>query len=145
MLYVAQCTTMEKYIQCLSKIAVLEVIYSEMDDKQVSKDPVMWSTWWKFVQSRPVAAMDWKDEEEPTVDVVVSQFFQYEYLLSLLWACSSVVEKLSQWVQQLEEHRFSSSPIWTSTSAMRYLRDSAFLLKGKDTVDAHHIAPCGFI
>ena len=55
----------------------MEVIYSNLDNDQGSKDPdevqCMWSMWRKFVRSAPMSyantlvIMDWTDIEAPTV------------------------------------------------------------------------------
>ncbi|KAK4813292.1 hypothetical protein QYF61_020871 [Mycteria americana] len=81
-------TTTERGIQYPRELAVLEVIYSDLDNKQLSKDPdEVWCTqrvWRKFVRSAPsshansLAVMTWKDGEEPTVDELVSQLRQYQ-------------------------------------------------------------------
>ncbi|XP_035427919.2 olfactory receptor 14J1-like [Cygnus atratus] len=105
-------TTMERGIRYLRELAMLEVIDSNLDNKQLSKDPdevkctrPMWQT---FVQSAPssyansLAVMIWKDQEEPMVDESASQLWHYkESLSSSLWACISSTEKLSHEVQEL--------------------------------------------
>lgn len=54
-----------------------------------------------------LAAKNWSDGVEPTLDFVTGQLQQYEEKLSLLrWACFSAGEKLSQQVQHPEEHIF---------------------------------------
>ncbi|KAK4830508.1 hypothetical protein QYF61_011421, partial [Mycteria americana] len=98
-------TTMERGIQYLRELAMLEVIYSDLDNKQLSKGPdevkCTRPMWRKFVRSAPssytnsLAILTWKDREEPTVD------------------------ELSQKVQQLEEDMSYSPPIQTSISAIR--------------------------
>ncbi|KAK4810737.1 hypothetical protein QYF61_007711 [Mycteria americana] len=79
---------MEKGIQCLRELAMLEVIYGDLDNEQLSKDPdevqCMQPMWQKFVQSTPasyansLAILTWKDGEGPTVDEVASQLREYQ-------------------------------------------------------------------
>ncbi|KAK4828889.1 hypothetical protein QYF61_001447 [Mycteria americana] len=64
-------TTMERGIQYLRELAVLEVIYGDLDNEQLSKEPdEVWCTrptWWKLVRSAPesyansLAILTWKD------------------------------------------------------------------------------------
>ncbi|GAB0207736.1 hypothetical protein GRJ2_003239300 [Grus japonensis] len=71
-------TTADEGIQYLRELAVLEVIYSDLDDEEVSKDPedveCMRATWRKVIQSAPVpysnslAAMYCPDMDTPTVE-----------------------------------------------------------------------------
>ena len=102
-------------IQYLREYAMLEVIYDDLDNKELSKDPdevrCIWPTWQKFVLSAPssyastLAARTWKDWEEPTVDELPSQLWQYEESLSssrLVYFLA--VAKLSQKVHQLKEN-----------------------------------------
>ncbi|KAK4806879.1 hypothetical protein QYF61_012600 [Mycteria americana] len=76
-------TTIEGGIQYLRELAMVEVIYSNLDNNQASKDLneiwCMRSTWRKFVQSAPtsytntLAIMSWTDTEAPTVDGLARQ------------------------------------------------------------------------
>lgn len=70
-------TTMEKGIQYPRELAVRDVVYDDLDNDRLSKDPdevkCTPPMWRKFVQSAPssyansLAVMTWKDHEEPTV------------------------------------------------------------------------------
>ncbi|KAK4832926.1 hypothetical protein QYF61_026569 [Mycteria americana] len=97
--------TMERAVQYLRGLAVLEVIYDDLDNKQLSKDPdevkCTRHMWQKFVQSTPssyadsLAVMTWKDGKGQTVDELAGQLQQYEEnLSSSLQTCISAVEKL---------------------------------------------------
>ncbi|KAM9644848.1 uncharacterized protein ACIBXB_013057 [Morphnus guianensis] len=123
-------TTMERGIQYLRELAVLETIHHDPDNPQLPKDPdevqCTRPMWRKFVQSAPssyansLAIMTWKDEEAPTVDEVARQLHQYkENLSSSLQACISAVEKLSKDFQQFKEDMSYSSPVRTNVSAIR--------------------------
>ncbi|KAK4823308.1 hypothetical protein QYF61_000521 [Mycteria americana] len=123
-------------IQYLRELAVLEVIYDDLDNEQLSKDPdevkCTWPMWWKFVWSAPASyanssgLMTWKDREGQTVDELAGQLWQYEESLSSsLWACISAVEKLSWEFQQFKEDRSYSPPVQTGISAIRYKHSSA--------------------
>ena len=69
---------MERGIQYLRALTMLEVIYDDLDNKQLSKYPdevqCMWSMWSKFLWSAPTSytstlvIMSWTDMEAPTVD-----------------------------------------------------------------------------
>ncbi|KAK4811012.1 hypothetical protein QYF61_015716 [Mycteria americana] len=125
-------TTIERGIQYLRELAVLEVIYGDLDDEQVSKDPnevrCTRPMWWNLVRSAPAlydnstAVMTWKDREGPTVDEVASHLWENKESISS--SLVSAVEKLSQNVQQLKEDRSYSPPVGTSVSAILLL--SAF-------------------
>ncbi|KAM6103469.1 Friend virus susceptibility protein 1-like [Theristicus caerulescens] len=85
-------TAMERGIQYLRELAVLEVIHNDLNNEQLSKDPdevqCTRPMWRKFVRSapssyaNPLAIMTWKDEEGPTVDELAGQLRQYEESLS---------------------------------------------------------------
>ncbi|KAK4810453.1 LOW QUALITY PROTEIN: hypothetical protein QYF61_004233, partial [Mycteria americana] len=115
-------TTMENNIQYLRELAVLEVIYGDLDDEQLSNIQMKCTRpmWWKFVRSTPascansLAILNWKDGEGPTVDEAASQIQEYEESLSSSLVLA--VEKLSRKVQRLEED---------SISAIRSQRSSA--------------------
>lgn len=48
-------STVEKGLQYLRELAVLRMVYSDLDDDQAPKDPdEICSTWWKFIQSATV-------------------------------------------------------------------------------------------
>ncbi|KAK4825909.1 hypothetical protein QYF61_003404 [Mycteria americana] len=78
-----QVDTMERGIQYLRELAMLEVIYDDPGNKQLSKDPdevrCTRPMWRKLVRSTPLlhanslAVMTWKDGEEPTVDELAGQ------------------------------------------------------------------------
>ena len=83
---------------------MVEVIYSNLDNNQSSKDldkiQCMWSTWQKFVWNTltPYAStleiIDWTDIKVPTVDRRACQLWQFEENLSSspnLWACVYLV------------------------------------------------------
>ncbi|XP_049650026.1 uncharacterized protein LOC126035459 isoform X2 [Accipiter gentilis] len=129
-------TTMEKGIQYLRELAVLETIHHDLDNPQLPKDPdevqCTRPMWRKFVRSAPwsyanaLAVTSWKDEEAPTVEEVARQLHQYEEnLSSSLQACILAVEKLSQDVQQIKEDMSYSTLVRTNVSAIRSERSSA--------------------
>ncbi|KAK4806132.1 hypothetical protein QYF61_001055 [Mycteria americana] len=115
-------TTMERGIQYLRELAVLEVIYGDLDNEQLSKDPdevqCTRPMWRKLVRSAPasyansLAIMTWEDGEGPMEESISSSHV-------------SAVEKLSRKVQQLKEDRSCSPPVWTSISAIRSQHYSA--------------------
>ncbi|XP_071892181.1 uncharacterized protein [Anas platyrhynchos] len=124
---VSKWTTMDKGLQHLWELAVLEMLYSDLNNAQMPKDPdevqCTASMWQKFVQAAPsshastLAAMDWEEGMGPTVDTVSNQLHKYEENLSApVRACISAVERLSQW---LEEHIASSSPRQKNLSAIK--------------------------
>lgn len=124
---VGKWTTMDKGIQHLWESAVLEMIYSDLDNAQTPKDPdevqCTASVWQKLVRAAPsshastLAATDWEEGMGPTVDTMSNQLHKYEENLSApVRACISAVERLSQW---LEEHISSSSPRWKNLSAFK--------------------------
>ncbi|GAB0208044.1 hypothetical protein GRJ2_003270100 [Grus japonensis] len=98
-------TTADEGIQYLRELAVLEVLHSDLDDDEVSKDPedvlCTWAMWRKVIQSAPVsysnifAVMYYPDLDTPTV------------------------EKVSSWLQNFEENLCTSSPLWASVLAVR--------------------------
>ncbi|XP_054671609.1 uncharacterized protein LOC129202590 [Grus americana] len=98
-------TTADEGIQYLRELAVLEVIYSDLDDEEVSKDPedvlCTRAMWRKVIQSAPasysnsLAAMYFPDRDTPTV------------------------EKVSSWLQNFEENLCTSSSLRASTLAVR--------------------------
>ncbi|KAK4815719.1 hypothetical protein QYF61_006757 [Mycteria americana] len=126
-------TTMERGVRYLRKLAVLGVIYGDLDNEQLPKEPdevqCTQSTWLKLVRNAPsscansLAILTWKDGEGPTVDEADSQLREYEESISS--SLVSAVEKLSQKVQQLEEDRSYFPPVQTSISAIRSQRSSA--------------------
>lgn len=83
---------MERGIQYLRDLAVLEVIYSDLDNDQLFKDldevkriqpmccKFVWSASLSYASS--LAVMTWKDREERMVDVFTVQLWQYEESLS---------------------------------------------------------------
>ena len=74
-------TTVERGIQYLRELAMLEVIYDDLNNEQLSRDPdevkCTRPMWRKFVQSAPssyansLTIMTWKDGEGQTVDDLV--------------------------------------------------------------------------
>ena len=125
-------TTMERGIQYLRELAVLEMIYYDPDSLQLPRDPdevqCTRPMWRKFVRSapssyaNPLAVLSWKDEEAPTVDEMARQLRQYEEnLSSSLRACVSAVEKLSEKSEELIEliKNSYSPPVQTNISAIR--------------------------
>ncbi|KAK4810594.1 hypothetical protein QYF61_007331 [Mycteria americana] len=122
-------TTMERGIQYLRELAVLEVVYGDLGNEQLSKDPdeVKCTSWYGAHQchmsSQWNSILTSKDEEVPTVDEVASQLQEYEESISS--SLILAVEKLSRKVQQREEDRSYSPPVQTSVSAIRSQRSSA--------------------
>ncbi|XP_026712425.1 E3 ubiquitin-protein ligase AMFR isoform X1 [Athene cunicularia] len=126
-------TTMEKGIQYLRELAMLEVIKDAVNNKQLSTDPdevrCTVFMWWNFVQSAPrfcaksLAVMTRKGVEEQTVHELVVQLRQYEESqpFSAVW----IVERLTQEFQQFKEDMGYSPPVRTRTSAVRSKRSSA--------------------
>ncbi|GAB0208818.1 hypothetical protein GRJ2_003347500 [Grus japonensis] len=112
-------TTADEGIQYLRELAVLEVIYSDLDDEEVSKDPedvlCTRATWRKVIQSAPasysnsLAAMYFPDRDTPTV------------------------EKVSSWLQNFEENLCTSSSLRASTLAInqRYPKKSVISCPGQ--------------
>ncbi|KAK4806340.1 hypothetical protein QYF61_017209 [Mycteria americana] len=126
-------TTMERGIQYLRELAVLEVIYGDLDDVWSPTDPdevqCTRPMWWKLVRNAPpscansLAILTWKDGDGPTVNEAASNLREYEESISS--SLVSAVEKLSRKVQRLEEDMSYSPPIRTSVSAIRSQRSSA--------------------
>ncbi|KAK4810665.1 hypothetical protein QYF61_007465 [Mycteria americana] len=100
-------TTMEKGIQYLRELAVLEVIYGDLDDVRSPTDPdevqCTRPMWWKLVRNAPsscansLAILTWKDGDGPTVNEAASNLREYEESISS--SLVSAVEKLSWKVQ----------------------------------------------
>lgn len=131
---------MEKGLQQLRELAVLEMVCSDLDNAQTPKDPdevqCTPSMWCKFVWGAPsshastLAAMRWKDVMGSTVYVVSRQLQQYEEnLFAPLRACTVAVEKLSQNVHHLKERTSSSSARGRNISAMQ---NQYFPVRGKE-------------
>ncbi|KAK4821074.1 hypothetical protein QYF61_012416 [Mycteria americana] len=129
-------TTTERGIQYLRELAMLEVTYDDLDNKQLLKDPdevkCTQHVWQKFVQSTPssyansLAVMTWKGGEGQTADELAGKLQQYKKCLSSsLWACISAVEKLSWEFQQFKEDMSCSPPVQNSISAIRSQCSSA--------------------
>ncbi|KAK4811016.1 hypothetical protein QYF61_015720 [Mycteria americana] len=124
---------MKKGIQYLRELAVLDVIYGDLDDVQTHTDPdevqCTRPMWQKLVRNAPpscansLAILIWKDGEGPTVNEAASNLQEYEESISSSFV--SAVEKLSRKVQRLEEDRSYSPPIRTSVSTIRSQRSSA--------------------
>ncbi|XP_042655671.1 ubiquitin carboxyl-terminal hydrolase 4 isoform X3 [Tyto alba] len=136
-------TSMERGIQYLRELAVLEVIYNDLNSEQLSTDPdevqCTQPMWRKFLRSAPLlyanslAVVFWKEGEGQTVDELTGRLRQYEgSISSSLWACVSAVEKLpdilvkklSQEFQQFEG-RFLPTPVQANISATRSEHSSA--------------------
>ncbi|KAK4810468.1 hypothetical protein QYF61_004248 [Mycteria americana] len=126
-------TTMERGIQYLRELAVLEVIYGDLDDVRSPTDPdevqCTRPMWRKLVRNAPLscanslAILIWRDEDGPTVNEAASNLQEYEESISS--SLVSAVEKLSRKVQRLEEDMSYCPPIRTSVSAIRSQRSSA--------------------
>ncbi|KAM9591473.1 uncharacterized protein ACIBXB_006269 [Morphnus guianensis] len=115
-------TTMERGIQYLRELAVLEVIYNDPENAQSPTDPdevqCTQPMWRKFLRSAPptyansLAVMSWKEGNGQTVDELAVQLQQYEgSLSSSLRACVSAVEELSREFQQFKVDMSSSPPL----------------------------------
>ena len=95
---------MQRSIQYLIELAMLNAIYKNLDNEQLSKDrDEVKCTRPMFVQAAPssyansLVEMACKDQEETTVDESSNQLWQYEESLSSsLRTCISYVEKLSK-------------------------------------------------
>ncbi|XP_061872974.1 uncharacterized protein LOC133628607 [Colius striatus] len=100
-------TTMEKGIQYLRELAVLEIIYNDYaptDPDEIQCTRVMWR---KFLRSAPpnyassLAVVSWKEDERQTVEQLAAQLRQYEENVSSpLQAVVSTVEKMSWKIDQ---------------------------------------------
>ncbi|KAK4830567.1 hypothetical protein QYF61_011745 [Mycteria americana] len=116
-------TTMERGIQYLRELAVLEVIYDDLNNEQLPKDPdevkCTRPMWWKLVQNTPASYAN-SLQEGRTVDEAASQLREYEESIS-----SSFISAVEKLVQQLKEDRSYSPPVRTSVSAIRSQRSSA--------------------
>ncbi|KAM9591469.1 uncharacterized protein ACIBXB_006265 [Morphnus guianensis] len=113
-------TTMERGIQYLRELAVLEVIYNDPETAQSPTDPdevqCTQPMWRKFLRSAPptyansLAVMSWKEGYGQTVDELAVQLQQYEgSLSSSLRACVLAVEELSREFQQFKLNNFCLS------------------------------------
>ncbi|KAK4811230.1 hypothetical protein QYF61_022127 [Mycteria americana] len=126
-------TTMERGIQYLRELAVLEVIYGDLDDVRSPTDPdevqCTRPTWRNLVRNTPpscansLAILIWRDEDGPTVNEAASNLREYEESISSSFV--SAVEKLSWKAQRLEEDMSYSPPIRTSVSTIRSQHSSA--------------------
>ncbi|KAK4827160.1 hypothetical protein QYF61_015114 [Mycteria americana] len=119
--------------------AMLEVIYSNLDNDQAYKDlDEIWCTqsmWQKFVRNAPtsythtLAIMSWTDTEAPTIDELARQLREYEdNLASLMWACVLAVDRLTQKMSEQAEKGRSSSR--TPTKALA-IKSQPFSVQGK--------------
>ncbi|KAK4806450.1 hypothetical protein QYF61_021342 [Mycteria americana] len=125
-------TTMERGIQYLRELAVLEVIYGDLDNVRSPTDPdevqCTRPMWRKLVRNAPpscansLAILTWRDEDGPTVKEAASNLRGCEESISS--SLVSAVEKLSRKVQRLEDMSYSP-PIRTSVSAIRSQHSSA--------------------
>ena len=98
---------MERDIQYLRELAVLEVIYGDLDDVRSPKDPdevqCTRPMWRKLVRNAPpscansLAILTWRDGDGPTVNEAASNLWEYEESISS--SLVSAVEKLSRKVQ----------------------------------------------
>ncbi|KAK4806727.1 hypothetical protein QYF61_007525 [Mycteria americana] len=124
---------MERGIQYLRELAVLEVIYGDLDDVRSPIDPdevqCTRPMWQKLVQNTPpscansLAILSWKDRDGPTVNEAASNLREYEESISSSFV--SAVQELSQEFQQFKEDMSYSLPIRTSVSAIRSQHSSA--------------------
>ncbi|KAJ7412559.1 Gag polyprotein [Willisornis vidua] len=116
-------TTAHEGIQYLRELAVLEVIYGDLKNDNVSKDPedvpCTMAMWRKVIQSAPasysnsLAAMYYPEMDTPTV------------------------ERASFWLQNLEETLCTSSSLQASTSAAKGSprnQSSPALIRGKESL-----------
>ena len=117
-------------LQHLRELAVLEMVYSDLDNAQTPKDPddvqCTTSMWRKFVRSAPsshastLAVINWDEGMGPTVYALSRQLQKYEDNLSVpIQACVSAVEKLSQRLHDLVEQASPSSPRRSDISATK--------------------------
>ncbi|KAK4821311.1 hypothetical protein QYF61_018060 [Mycteria americana] len=126
-------TPMEKGIQYLRELAVLEVIYSDLNDVRSPIDPdevqCTRPMWRKLVRNAPpscansLAILTWKDRDGPTVNEAASNLREYEESISSSFV--SAVRELSQEFKRFKEDLSYSLPIRTSVSAIRSQRSSA--------------------
>ncbi|KAK4822000.1 hypothetical protein QYF61_006614 [Mycteria americana] len=126
-------TTMEKGIQYLRELAVLEVIYGDLNDVRSPIDPdevqCTRPMWRKLVRNAPpscansLAILTWKDRDGPTVNEAASNLREYEESISSSFV--SAVRELSQEFRQFKEDLSYSLPIRTGVSAIRSQRSSA--------------------
>ncbi|KAK4807136.1 hypothetical protein QYF61_018477 [Mycteria americana] len=126
-------TTMEKGIQYLRELAVLEVIYGDLNDVRSPIDPdevqCTRPMWWKLVRNAPpsfansLAILTWKDRDGPTVNEAASNLREYEESISSSFV--SAVRELSQEFKRFKKDLSYSLPIRTSVSAIRSQRSSA--------------------
>ncbi|KAK4810702.1 hypothetical protein QYF61_007676 [Mycteria americana] len=141
-------TTMERGIQYLRELAVLEVIYGDLNDVRSPIDPdevqCTRPMWRKLVRNAPpscansLAILTWKDRDGPTVNEAASNLREYEESISSSFV--SAVRELSQEFKRFKEDLSYSLPIRTSVSAIRSQRSSA----QEDIEGTHHGAPYGF-
>ncbi|XP_074909170.1 ubiquitin carboxyl-terminal hydrolase 4 isoform X3 [Buteo buteo] len=137
--YPGKWTTMERGIQYLRELAVLEVIYNERLPRDPDEVQCTQPMWRKFLRSAPplyansLAVVSWKEGEGQTVDEVAGRLQQYEgSISSSLRACISAVEKLpdmlaeklSQEFQRFED-KFCPAPVQAPISAIRSRHSSA--------------------
>ncbi|XP_061852310.1 uncharacterized protein LOC133625466 [Colius striatus] len=100
---------MEKGIQYLRELAVLEMIYNEHPPIDPDEVRCTQSMWRKFLRSAsPLYASSlaviWREDKGQTVEEIAAQLWQYEESLSSsLQACFSALEELSQNFQQFKE------------------------------------------
>ncbi|KAK4811025.1 hypothetical protein QYF61_015729, partial [Mycteria americana] len=105
------------------ELTVLEVVYGDLDNKQLPKGPdevrCTRPTWQKLVRNAPVlyansmAVLTGKDREGPTVDELSSHLWEYKESIS-----SSLVSAVEKLVQQLKEDRSYSPSVRTNISAI---------------------------
>ncbi|KAM9591481.1 uncharacterized protein ACIBXB_006278 [Morphnus guianensis] len=129
-------TTMERGIQYLRELAVLEVIDNDPENAQSPTDPdevqCTQPMWRKFLRSAPptyansLAVMSWKEGYGQTVDELAVQLRQYEgSLSSSLRACVLAVEELSREFQQFKVDMSSSPPVQARIAAIGSKHSSA--------------------
>lgn len=121
-------TTADEGIQYLRELAVVEVIYSDLDDEEVSKDPedvlCTRAMWRKVIQGAPasysnsLAAMYCPDMETPTVEKVSSWLQNFEENLCV----SSSLQDSALAVRDAPRNQFSPAPVRGKGSPRRMPR-----------------------
>ena len=141
---------MERGIRYLRELAMLEVIDSNLDKKQLSKGPDEFKCtqpmWQKFVQSTPssyassLAVMTWKDQEEPTW---MNRLANYSITtkVSLLPSASRLQRNFLTRCQNYKRIRL---PPHLHEPIAQLSGVNIPLLKKVDIVRAYYVPPCGF-
>lgn len=114
-------TTADEGIQHLREWAVLEVIYGVTENDEVSKDPedvlytwAMWGRWFKMLLHHILTA--W----QPCIAQIMG---------------TPTANRVSSWLQNLEESLRTSSSLWVSTLAVRgtLWNQSSATVRGKES------------